>query len=465
MTDPGPEIQMAEERLDKNTRLLYRTLIRVALPIALQSLIGSSLNLVDNMMVGSLGEEPLAAVGVGVQIFLIFWMICYGFCSGCATFMAQFWGTEDLPHIRKTIGFAVMCCTGVGLFFALAGFFAPGTIMRIFTNIPEIIEIGVPYIKICSPCFLCTAICVPFETALRATQQTHIPLFVSIAVFSTNTFLNYVFIFGSFGAPRMGVAGAALATTIARVVQLIAILCVVFVRKNKIAGRLSEYFGWHKEFVVRVVKNSIPTTFNEMLWALGFSMYVAAFARIGATEYAAVQASNTIQNLLQMAGFSIGDALLILVGQRLGEGKLDEAYGLAKRLLRIAVFVGLAFGGLLILVAKPLLGLFAFTPEGNRYAFFILIVYGATMVFTLYNGINVTGVLRCGGDTRFAMFIDVGSVWCIGVPLAFLSALVFHWPIYFCVLAVKIEEMTKCGILTWRFLSRKWVRNVIHDID
>ena len=456
---------MAEERLDKNTRLLYRTLVRVALPIALQSLIGSSLNLVDNMMVGSLGEGPLAAVGVGVQIFLIFWMICYGFCSGCATFMAQFWGAKDLPHIRRTIGFAFTCCVTIGLIFTLVCFFAPGMIMRIFTNIPEIIELGIPYVKIGSPCFVCIAVAVPFETALRATQQTHIPLFVSIIVFSSNTFLNYVFIFGHFGAPRLGVAGAALATTIARFIQVAAILFVVFIRKNKISGRLTEFFGWQKKFVTRVIRNSLPTTFNEMLWALGFSMYVAAFARIGATEYAAVQASNTIQNLLQMAGFSIGDALLILVGQRLGEGKLDEAFGLAKRLLRIAVTVGIVFGGLLILIAKPVLHLFAFTPEGNQYAFYILIVYGATMVFTLYNGINITGVLRCGGDTRFAMLIDVGSVWCIGVPLAFLSALVFHWPIFFCVLAVKIEEITKCGILTYRFLSKKWVRNVIHNID
>ena len=456
---------MAEERLDRNTKLLYRTLVRVALPIALQSLIGSSLNLVDNMMVGSLGETPLAAVGVGIQVFLIFWMICYGFCSGCATFMAQFWGVKDLPHIRKTIGFALTCCITVGLIFFLVCFFAPGAVLRVYTDIPDIIELGSPYVKVGSPCFLFTAVAVPFETALRATQQTHIPLFVSIAAFSLNTFLNYVFIFGHFGAPRLEVTGAALATSIARGVQVLAIIFVVFVRKNKIAGRFSRFFGWSGDFIRRVVKNSLPTTCNEMLWALGFSMYVAAFARIGDTEYAAVQASNTIQNLLQMAGFSIGDALLILVGQRLGEGKLDEAYGLAKRLLRIAVIVGIVFGGLLILIAKPLLTLFAFTPEGSRYAFFILIVYGATMALTLYNGINITGVLRCGGDTRFAMFIDVGSVWCIGVPLAFLSALVFHWPIYFCVLAVKVEEMIKCGILTYRFRSKKWVRNVIHGIE
>ena len=458
------ETQMTEERLDKNTPLLYKTLVKVALPIALQSLIGSSLNLVDNMMVGSLGEGPLAAVGVGVQIFMIFWMICYGFCSGCATFMAQFWGAKDLPQIRRTIGFAFICCAAVGLLFFVAGFFAPGMIIRIFTDIPDIIELAIPYVKIASPCFLFTAMAVPFETALRATQQTHIPLFVSIAAFSSNTFLNYMFIFGNLGAPELGVAGAALATTIARGFQVAVILLVVFAGKNKISGRLREFFGWSRKFVFRVIRNSIPTTLNETLWALGFSMYVAAFARIGATEYAAVQASNTIQNLLQMAGFSIGDALLILAGQRLGEGKLDEAYGLAKRLLRIAVAVGIVFGGLLILIAKPILNLFAFTPEGNEYAFYILVVYGLTMVFTLYNGINVTGVLRCGGDTRFAMLIDVGSVWCIGVPLAFLSALVFQWPIYFCVLAVKIEELTKCGILTYRFLSKKWVRNVIHSI-
>lgn len=455
---------MAYERLDKNSGKLYRTLAKVAVPIALQSLIGSSLNLVDNLMVGSLGESQLAAVGVSVQIYFIFWMICYGFSSGCSTFMAQFWGAGNLPGIRKTAGFTLTVCFAIGIIFFTASFFFPQYVLRIFTNIPETIEQGVVYVKTGALCFVFVALTVPFECALRATQQTHIPLAVSIVAFSANTFLNYLFIFGHLGMPAMGIKGAALATVISRSIQVICIWTAVFGMKNIISGNLKYFFGWDRSFLGKVVKNAIPTTINESMWGVGTALYVAAFARIGITEYASVQAANTIQNILQMAAFSVGDAILILVGQKLGEEKPKEAYGLAKRLVRIGVIIGVICGGLLIAIAKPVVSLFNFTDAGSHYTFLILIVYGLTMPLVLYNGINVVGVLRCGGDTRFAMTVDVGTVWAIGVPIAFLSALVFHWPIFICILALKTEEAVKSVILTFRFISKKWVRNVVGNI-
>ena len=163
-----------------------------------------------------------------------------------------------------------------------------------------------------------------------------------------------------------------------------------------------------------------------------------------------------------MAAFSVGDATLILVGQKLGQHKEKEAYDLAKKLVKIGAVIGLVAGAGLIIFGKPLLTLFEFTPEGERLAFLILIVYGATMWLNLYNGIQITGVLRCGGDTRFAMLAEVLCVWGVGVPMAFLASLVFQWPIYFAVLAVKSEEVLKCIVMTKRFLSKKWVRNVIN---
>lgn len=457
---------MTQKTLDdkRNSREIYRSLIRVALPIALQSLIGSSLNLVDNLMVGSLGESQLAAVGVSVQIYFVSYMVLYGFCGGCSTFMTQFWGAKDLSNIRKTIGFTLTVCMGVSVISFLAAVFIPEKVLGIFTNIPETIEAGIPYVRAGSPCFLFLAVSLPFEMALRATRQTQIPLYVSLVAFVTNTFLNYVFIFGNFGAPALGVQGAALATSIARGVQMTFILYMVFGRKNVIAGKVRSFFGWKKTFATRVVRNSIPATINETLWGLGTAMYVAAFARIGITEYASVQAANTIQNLLQMAAFSVGDAILILVGQKLGEGRIDSAITLAKKLLKIGVFIGISFGIILIVIAKPVIGLFNLTPEGARYAFLILLIHGIFMSMVLYNGMMVVGVLRCGGDTRFAMFAETGTVWLIGVPVAFLSALYFQLPIHFAVLAVKLEEMVKSVILTRRFLSMKWAKTVIKNL-
>ncbi len=453
---------MTQETL--NNKEIYGSLVRVAIPIALQSLIGSSLNLVDNLMVGSLGESQLAAVGVSVQIYFIFWMVVYGFCGGCSTFMTQFWGAKDLPNIRKTVGFTLVVCVSVGILFFLVALIAPETILGIFTNIPETIEAGVPYVQAGAPCFLFLSVSLPFEVSLRSTQQTKIPLYVSLVAFASNTFLNYVFIFGNFGAPALGVQGAAIATSIARFIQMTLILFAIFGRKNIISGKISCFFGWKKTFASRVVRNSIPTTINETMWGLGTALYVAAFARMGITEYASVQAANTIQNLLQMAAFSVGDATLILVGQKLGQGKIHLGIDLAKKLLKIGTTIGVVFGIILIIIAKPIIHFFNFTPEGAQYTFFVLVVHGLFLGLVLYNGIMVVGVLRSGGDTRFTMFAEVGTVWLIGVPVAFIAALYFQWPIYWVVLAVKMEEVVKCFILTKRFLSKKWARTVIKNI-
>lgn len=305
----------------------------------------------------------------------------------------------------------------------------------------------------------------PFTVALRATQQSALPLAASVIAFATNTFLNWVFIFGKLGAPALGVEGAALATAIARLLEMLIILFEVFVLKNRIAGHFREFFRYNRELASRIIRNALPTTANETLWGIGTSMYVAAFARIGISEGAAVQACNTINNMFALAAFSIGDAVLILVGQKLGEGKTELAYNMSRKMIRMGLIVGVLFGTGVIIAGEPLLGLFSFSEQGAAYAFRILIVYGATMWLTLYNAIHVTGTLRCGGDTKFAMITETGTVWLIGVPLAFITSLYLHMPIYLAVLAVKIEEVVKAIFLTRRYYSRKWLKTVIKGID
>ncbi len=448
----------------KNKELL-RMLAKVALPIALQSLIGSSLSFIDNLMVGSLGELELNAVGVSVQIFFIHWMLLYGFAGGAATFISQFYGVQDFKNIRKTTGFALTIAIGIGLIFFIAGVLFPEYILRIFTRFPEVIDVGSDYVRIGSFTFLMLAVTQPFTVALRATQQSVLPLIASIIALGTNTLLNYMLIFGNFGMPAMGVRGAALATAIARAFEMCIILFVVFGLKNRISGSIREFFGYSRELAFRIIRNALPTTTNETLWGIGTSLYVAAFARIGIAEGAAIQACNTINNMFAMAAFSIGDAILILVGQKLGEGKLQLAYNMSKKMVKIGIAIGFCFGGGVILAGEPLLSLFDFSQRGADYALKILMIYGATMWISIYNGIHVTGTLRCGGDTKFAMITETSTVWLIGVPVAFVTSLYFQLPIYMAVLAVKAEEVVKAVFLTKRYLSKKWLNNVIKNID
>ncbi len=447
----------------KNKDLL-RMMGRVALPIAAQSLIASSLSLIDNLMVGSLGELELNAVGVSVQLFFVNWMLLFGFTSGAATFISQFYGVNDIKNIKKTTGFALTVAVGIGVTFFVIGTFFPEYVLRIFTKFPEVIELGIVYIKAGAPCFLFLAITQPFTVALRATQQTRLPLYASVTALLMNTFLNYVLIFGKFGAPALGVQGAAVATSIARFIEMSIILFIVFGRKNIVAGKASEYFSYGKELAGRIIKNALPTTVQETMWGFGTSLYIAAFARIGVTAGAAIQACNTINNMFCLAAFSIGDAVLILVGQKLGEGKTELAYEMSKKMTIIGLIIGVIGGIGVILAGEPLLSMFDFTEEGAEVAGKILMVYGLTLWLNLYNGIHVSGTLRCGGDTKFAMIAETCTVWLIGVPVAFIASLYFGWPVYFALLATKTEELVKGIILTKRYLSKKWLNNVIKGI-
>lgn len=443
---------------------LYKTLLTVALPIALQSLVASSLTLVDNLMVGQLGETELSAVGLATQIYFIFWMLMFGFTSGSTTFMSQFFGVKDLANLRRTAGFAMTVGMTAGILFFLPSFFAPEMVMSIFTNIPKVIELGAEYVKMGAGCFLVLGFTVPLTATLRTTEQTRIPMAISFFVFSLNTFLNYVFIFGSFGAPKMGVAGAALATVIARVLELGLTVFMIFGRKNMIAGSFKEFFGYNKILAYKITCNALPTTVNEVMWGMGMATYNAAYGRVGVTEFAAVQASSTILNMFTLAIFSLGDAMLILVGQRLGRGEMDIAFEKAKKILKVGIKIGLVAGVTLIVTAPLIISLFKFSPEGKRYAIIMLTIYGIFMAIKLYGGINITGTLRAGGDTKFAMLLEVCCVWLIGVPLVFIGALWLKLPVYWVVLMAQTEEVVKALIIRRRFHSKKWINNMIQEL-
>lgn len=443
---------------------LYRKLAKIAIPISIQGVVSASLGLVDNLMIGFLGEEELAAVGIAIQLFFIHYLLMYGFVSGTATFMAQFFGSKDMRNIRRVLGFAISVAAFVGVIFFIVGMFFPDDFLRIYSDDPQIIKMAVPYVKIGSVTVFLMAISIPLEMAFKATQQTRIPLIISTVVFGSNTFLNYVFIFGKFGAPEMGVAGAALATTIARFLEIFIAVAICMRHKNCFRGPIRDFFLWDKQLIKRVIKNALPTTLNELLWSIGQTMYVAAFSRMGTTAYAAYQAAAAINSIFTFAAFGVGDAALILIGEKLGQGDKAYTYALAKRLLRIGTCLGIVVGLLLLLLAQPLVELFSLTTLGKSYAVKILTVYGVCMGLTLYNGINITGTLRGGGDTRFAMIAECSCVWLVAVPLAFAGSLWWNLPIYMAVLVVRLDDVVKCLLLTKRFLSKKWMNNVIKGL-
>ena len=450
--------------MEFDKKAVNRKLARIATPIAIQGMVTATLTMVDNLMVGLLGETELAAVGVGGQLFMIHYLVLFGILSGCATFMAQFYGAHDMANIRKVVGFGFTVLVGLGaVFFAVTNLFTD-FVISIYTGDPAVKELAMQYVRINSFSFLLLAFSAPFEMAFKATQQVRVPMVISAVVFSSNTLINYILIFGKLGLPALGVAGAAIGTVSARVLEVLLNAYFASRKKNLFRGGVRSYFGWEDELIRRIIKNATPTTINEFLWSLGQTMYVAAYNRIGTTAYAAYQAANALFNIFNFATFSLGDAALILVGEKLGEGDKEYTWKMSKQIIKVLVMVGLIVGGFTILISGPLTSLFKLSPEGSRYAQYVMIIFGATMFIDMFTGSMITGFLRGGGDTKFAMYVESGCVWLVAVPMAFLSALVWHLPIHLALLMTRTELIFKSILLGKRFISKKWMNTVIEDL-
>ena len=450
--------------MEFNKKALNRKLVKIATPIAIQGIVSATLSMVDNIMVGFLGETELAAVGVGSQLFMVHYLVLFGILSGSATFMAQFYGTKDMANIRKVIGFDFTLLAVLGtVCFVLVNCFTNG-ILSVYTEDPAVKALAAQYVRINSLSFLLLAISSPLEMAFKATQQVRIPMLISNVIFFTNIAINYVLIFGKFGFPKMGVAGAAIGTISSRIIEVLMNSYFAFRANNEFCGKVRSYFGWDRELVNRIIKNATPTTINEFFWSFGQTMYVAAFSRISTTAYAAYQAANSIFNIFNFAAFSIGDATLILVGEKLGEGDMEYTWKLSKHLIKACLLAGVIIGTITILLSEPLSGIFKLSEAGRMYTRYILIILGLTMAADLYNGLQIAGILRAGGDTRFAMISESICIWLIAVPLAFTASLVWHLPVHLALLVTRTEMFIRAAVLTKRYLSKKWMNTVITDL-
>ena len=237
--------------------------------------------------------------------------------SGTATFVAQFYGANDKKNMRRCIGFSVTAMLAVSTIFFILGNVFTREILSFYTNDPQVLDLAVVYMRTNSLQFIFIAYSVPVLMGFQTSQQTKVPMVVSVVVFTTNTFLNYLFIYGKFGMPMLGVQGAALGTVIARLMQVLIVTGFLFSNSNMFKGPIRDYFDYNKELVKRIIKNATPTTTNEVLWSVGQTMYAAAFNRIGTTAFAGFQAAGSITSIFFFAAFSVGDASLTLIGQRL----------------------------------------------------------------------------------------------------------------------------------------------------
>ncbi len=448
----------------RTDRVFYASLVTLAAPIVFQNLITSSLNAIDVMMIGQLGEISVAAVGLADQVSFLFILLLFGITSGAAVYTAQLWGKGDLVNIRRVLGVGLSFSLTGGVFFALAASLFPTQIMGIYTADPDVIALGSNYLRIVWFSYPLMAITFMFSSVLRSTRQVRYPVIASVVGLSLKTLLNLGLIFGNFGLPRLGVSGAALATCIARVIELTILLTLTYTRHLPAAAKPSEMVGFPRSAWKAYLTTTVPVAINEMLWALGITTYNAIYAHIGTQAIAAVNIASTIERLAFTVFMGVSDACGILIGNSIGHGEEEKASRYSRRTLAIATVLGLLIGLVILTVAQPMLGLYNISPEARADAQNILRVMGCALWVRVSNMVLIVGIMRSGGDTRFGFALDAGTMWVVGVPSALIGAFVFHLPVYYVFMLVMSEEFVKYLIGLWRLRSGKWIHNVARTV-
>lgn len=433
--------------------------LRLTLPMAVQNLFLSSLSFLDVVMVGQLGEKEIAAVGLANQVFFLINLFYFGISSGSAIFISQYWGAKNHDGVRKVMGFSLTFSVIAASAFCFVAMVLPETVMRIFTHDTEVIAFGRMYLEIIGPGYIFAAVSYVYSSTLRATGNSKTPLVFSVISICLDAVLNFVFIFGLGPFPAMGVAGAALSTTIGNGLEMSCLILWSQLKQAPTAFRRTTFI-WSRKFLGAVLKTSSPVIVNELFWSLGMVMYKIAYSRMGMDVVASVNVTEAISNLFLVIARALNIGTSVMIGIKIGEGKLELSRLYARRFIIIGLVSG-AFMGLLMAAASPFIPrIFNIFPALRLMTTRSLLSISILMPIKTLTGTLIVGILRSGGDTRFGMLTEMGSVWLIGVPCAFLGALVLKWDIWAVYLLIGLEEIAKAAVGSLRVRSGKWINNV-----
>jgi putative MATE family efflux protein len=443
-------------------RTFLRELLVIAIPISFQQLINASLNMIDVIMVGQLGETSIAALGLSNQVFFVLILILFGATSGMAIFTAQFWGKQEIEPIRKVLGMSLITSTLIALIFTLAATLMPETVLGFYTKDAEVIKLGTSYLRIVGFTYIPVAIATSYIAVLRSIQLIKLTVIATISALIFKTILGYGLIFGVAGLPALGVRGAAIGTASGWTLELVLLLILIYAQKTPLAANPLTFFSFDLTFFTRVLKTAMPAVANEMFWSLGITTYNAIYAHIGTDSIAAINVNATIEELGFVVFIGLGNACAVMVGNRIGAGRKEEAYEIVRRVIIMGVAFAVAVGLMIILLREVVVGLYDLSPSGENNVRWLLLVMACSLWIRMFNFSTFIGALRAGGDTRFALIMEICSIWLIGVPAAYVGAFVLHLPVYLVYLMVMLEEIAKAFVSAWRFRSRKWIHDLVN---
>ncbi len=438
-------------------------LLTLSLPIIAQNLVTSSLNLLDNVMIGKLGVNEISATGLANNFYMIFYLTTGAICIGAGVLISQYFGKQDIVSIKKYLGISFVFSLSSAIFFASIAFFFPSYIIKFFSKDIDIINLGVSYLKVVAPSYIFTCLSFNYYVALRSTGQTKFLMRGSLIGFVFNGILNYIFIFGKLGVSPMGVTGAALGTTLARAFELLYLLYVVHIKDNIIRPQFSRLFSFNKSEALIFLKTAYPVVLNDLIWVFGVTMYSKAYSFLGTGGIATMQIVNTTGNLFYIFGIGLGVASSIIIGHSIGGGKdIETIQKEGEKMNNFSFILGIFVGIIFFLVAPLINSLFNTTPEIKRNVLYTLRVIAFILPFRFY-GLNIIlGPFRGGGDLIFATLAEFISMWIIAVPATFIATLyldITSVPIVY--LFVCLEDIFKIFIAYPRFKSSKWIKSLV----
>ena len=441
-------------------REFYKKVLTIALPVSAQQLITVGVNLMDTVMLSSMGDAQLSASALGGQFINLFQIFCMGIGMGASVLTSRYWGMGELPSLRKTVTIMLRFALFLSLFFTAATILAPETIMRIYTPEEEIISYGVLYLRWLIPTYLCIGLSLTCSIVLRTAGSVRIPLYSSIFAFFVNVFCNWVFIFGKLGAPRMEIAGAALGTLIARLFELAFICGHFFFRDQKIGYRLKNLFMKCGDLTREYFRICVPVLISDGLLALGNNAVAMVMGRIGKTFVAANSVTSIVQQLSSVLTQGISQASGIATGHVMGEGDMEKAQRQGYTFLWLGFVLGLLAAAVIMVMRTPIIDYYGVSDETKAIAWQLMNAISFIIVFQSMNSILTKGVLRAGGDTRFLMAGDILFLWVASIPFGIQAAFVFHWSPFWIYTMLKIDQIMKCVWCFFRLRSRKWMKRI-----
>ena len=452
------------EKWQKN-KALYQKILFITLPIIVQNLLSAAVNSADVLMLNYVGQDSLSAGSLATQYSSIAFMAFYGIGSGVTMLCAQYFGKGDIKTIHKVEGIAMRFSLLIAGLMAVASICIPELLMRVFTTEEVLINLGAQYLRVAAPCFIFWAITEVYLAVLRSVGRVSICTAIEAVALISNVCLNAVLIFGLFGAPKLGIVGVALATTISRGLSLV--LCVVVsVCSKDVKLVIKPIFESHPQLLKDFMHMALPAIANDMVWNLAFTMYSVILGHLGSDAVAANSIVCVVRNLATVFCYAIASAAGIVVGQILGEDRIEDGKKAGHTMLRLSWITGI-LGGVVVWLLIPVAMEYAMlTDQALKYLKFMLYVNIYYVTGTAVNTTLIAGVFRAGGDSRFGLICDTIDMWGYAVPLGFLAAFALKLPVEAVYFLLCTDEFVKWPWVFKRFYSYKWAKNITReDID